>query len=145
MQLRPFIVLLAVSAVSAPSANTNNPALEKQFTQTVKPFVVKYCIGCHSGNTPAASLDLKSYTTSDSAMDAVIRDYSRWTIVHDRLAAKEMPPKQMPQPPEEVRTQVTEWIQAVRADEIKKRAGDPGIVPARRLSNAEYDYAYLGC
>ena len=140
MQLRPFIVLLAVSAVSAPSANTNNPALEKQFTQTVKPFVVKYCIGCHSGNTPAASLDLKSYTTSYSAMDAVIRDYSRWTIVHDRLASKEMPPKQMPQPPEEVRTQVTEWIQAVRADEIKKRAGDPGMVPARRLSNAEYNY-----
>ena len=32
------------------------------------------------------------------------------------------------------------WIQAVRAEEIKNRAGDPGLVLARRLSNAEYNY-----
>ena len=28
----------------------------------------------------------------------------------------------------------------MRAEEIKKFAGDPGMVLARRLSNAEYDY-----
>ena len=51
-----------------------------------------------------------------------------------------MPPKQAPQPPAEARRQVVEWIQAVRAEEIRKHAGDPGPVLNRRLSNAEYNY-----
>ena len=38
------------------------------------------------------------------------------------------------------RQQVIDWIQAVRAEQIKKSAGDPGWCLARRLSNAEYNY-----
>ncbi len=33
-----------------------------------------------------------------------------------------------------------DWIKAVRANEARKNAGDPGVVLARRLSNAEYNY-----
>ncbi len=58
----------------------------------------------------------------------------------DRLTAKEMPPKAMPQPPAESSQQVIAWIQQVRAELIRKSAGDPGVVLARRLSNAEYNY-----
>src|SRR5205085_3801886 len=43
-------------------------------------------------------------------------------------------------PPAERRREVVAWIRAVRASEAKRTAGDPGPVPARRLSNAEYDY-----
>ena len=43
-------------------------------------------------------------------------------------------------PPAEARQHVIEWIQAVRAEEVRKNAGDPGLVLARRLSNAEYNY-----
>ncbi|HUY36695.1 MAG TPA: DUF1592 domain-containing protein, partial [Pirellulales bacterium] len=32
-----------------------------------------------------------------------------------------------------------EWIEAVREDEARRNAGDPGSVPARRLSNSEFD------
>jgi hypothetical protein len=70
-------------------------ALDRQFEQTVKPFVAQYCIGCHSGQTPAAQFDLKAYTT----LEMVTRDYPRWALVLQRLTAKEMPPKPMPQPP----------------------------------------------
>jgi hypothetical protein len=35
---------------------------------------------------------------------------------------------------------VIDWIQALRAEEVRKSAGDPGVVLARRLSNAEYNY-----
>ena len=38
------------------------------------------------------------------------------------------------------RAQVVAWFQALRDDEIVKHAGDPGLVLARRLSNAEYNY-----
>ena len=43
-------------------------------------------------------------------------------------------------PTSEARRRVVEWFQALRDDEIKRNAGDPGIVLARRLSNAEYNY-----
>jgi hypothetical protein len=56
------------------------------------------------------------------------------------LKAEQMPPKGMKQPPVELRTKVIDWIQSVRWSEARKNAGDPGIVLARRLSNAEYDY-----
>ena len=51
-----------------------------------------------------------------------------------------MPPKPMPPPPAAEAQQVIDWVAALRTEEIKKTAGDPGVVLARRLSNAEYDY-----
>ena len=52
-----------------------------------------------------------------------------------------MPPaKAKRQPSAEARDAVVAWIGAVRKLEATRNAGDPGPVPARRLSNAEYDY-----
>jgi hypothetical protein len=110
--------------------------LARRFSQTVRPFVTKYCVGCHSGASPAASFDLQRYPTMESA----IADFAHWALVLRKLTAKEMPPSQMRQPPEDLRRQVIEWIMAVRKNEARKNAGDPGPVPARRLSNAEYNY-----
>jgi hypothetical protein len=123
-------------AVAALSAAPVTPTLERQFEQTIRPFVTQYCIGCHSGRTPAAQLDLKAYTT----MEMVTRDYPRWGQVLEKLAANEMPPKPAPPPPADARQHVIDWIQAIRAEEVRKHAGDPGLVLARRLSNAEYNY-----
>lgn len=134
MRLRALPIILIAAAI--PPVAGAAASLDSQFEQTVRPFVTKYCVGCHSGSMPAAQLDLKEYTT----LDAVTRDFPRWARVMERLTAKEMPPKPMPSPPAEDRQQVIDWIQAVRAEEVKKSAGDPGLVLARRLSNAEYNY-----
>ncbi|HUS05382.1 MAG TPA: DUF1587 domain-containing protein, partial [Bryobacteraceae bacterium] len=119
-----------------PWAEAANPPLQREFTQTVRPFLTSYCIGCHSGDKPAAQFDLGQYT----GVESVARDYPRWNLVLEKLAANEMPPKQLKQPPAETRQQVMHWIQGVRAAEAKKHAGDPGLVLARRLSNSEYNY-----
>src|SRR5215472_2268639 len=132
MRICTALAFLCFSAVPVFSA----PPLDHQFTQVVQPFLNQYCVACHSGKAPAGSLDLKAYGTFDS----VVRDYLRWDVVHDKLAAGQMPPKQMPQPSPEARKQVVEWIHNVRSTEAKKNAGDPGPILARRLSNAEYDY-----
>jgi hypothetical protein len=126
--------IIAIAAI--PGAEAANSALDQQFAQTVRPFVTRYCIGCHSGETPAAQLDLKAYST----MDTVVRDHPRWALVLDKLTAKQMPPSPLPQPPAEARQQVIDWIKAMRLNEARKNAGDPGQVLARRLSNSEYDY-----
>ncbi len=134
MRVRVFIVMLASAAV--PVFGAAKPRLDSQLEQTVRPFVTKYCVGCHSGKAPAAQFDLKAYDT----LSMVTRDYPRWALVMERLGTKTMPPKPMPPPPANETQRVIEWIEAVRAEEIKKYAGDPGLVSARRLSNAEYNY-----
>jgi hypothetical protein len=118
------------------SAEPAGSDLEHGFAQTVRPFVATYCVGCHSGAAAPAGLDLKHYTTTAE----VVEDLARWTAVAGRLKSEEMPPKAMKQPPAELRQEVIAWIQAMRRSEALKNAGDPGVVLARRLSNAEYDY-----
>ena len=142
MKFRTLLVSLSLAAASmvdaAPPAPTPapNPAIDQQFQQTVKPFVGKYCVACHSGKMAPAQFDLKSYTSVDMVTD----DFARWALLAERLKNQEMPPKPMPPPPAAEVQQVIDWVAAVRAEEIKKAAGDPGVVLARRLSNAEYDY-----
>lgn len=107
-----------------------------QLEQTVRPFVARHCAGCHSGKAPAAQLDLTAYTS----LNTVTSDYPHWALVMERLTVGDMPPKPMKPPPAQETKRVIDWIQAVRAEEIKRSAGDPGLVSARRLSNAEYNY-----
>jgi hypothetical protein len=132
--MKRFVVLLL--AFVSTSAFADSPVLQKQFDDTVKPFVGKYCVGCHSGAQPTAQFDLKSYST----IDQVKEDFPRWSLLADRLSAHEMPPKGMPQPSAEATLQIVDFIHAVRGEEIKRLGGDPGNVLARRLSNAEYNY-----
>src|SRR5260221_6481353 len=132
--------LVVLGSVTIPwmgtrAAEPADSTLERGFTQTVRPFLARYCIGCHGGSTPAAQFDLRPY----SALAEVVRDYPRWTQVMERLSVQEMPPKQAPQPPADARQIVIDWVHAVRMNEARKNAGDPGPVLVRRLSNAEYN------
>ena len=132
MRILP-VALIACIAGTAFAADS--PSLPTQFHDTVQPFVGQYCATCHSGAQPSGQFDLKSY----ASVEQVKEEYTRWALLADRLAAKEMPPKKAPQPPPEAARQVIDWVRSVRADEIKRLGGDPGVVLARRLSNAEYD------
>ena len=53
-----------------------------------------------------------------------------------------MPPAKAKRHPkaEDRRADVIDWIRAFRKQEAARNAGDPGPVPSRRLSNAEYDH-----
>ena len=110
--------------------------LEREFAQTVRPFLAGYCVGCHSGTAPAAQFDLKSY----SNVAAVVQDFPHWNLLLEKLSGNVMPPKGAKQPPDQERQAIVDWVQALRASEARKHAGDPGPVLARRLSNAEYNY-----
>ena len=124
---------LGSAAIAVQAADTG---LDRQFTETVRPFVTKYCAGCHSGASPAGQLDLRGYATYAD----VVRDYQRWDTVRQRLTAGTMPPKPVPPPPDAARQSVVAWISAMRTAETHRNAGDPGPVLAHRLSNSEYDY-----
>jgi len=128
--------LLITGSFAAAFAGPVETDLEKRFSKTVQPFVKAHCTSCHGGKTPAAQFNLESY----SSLAAVVKDHAHWALLAERLKAGDMPPKPLPQPGAAVKQEVIAWVEAMRHNEARKNAGDPGIVLARRLSNAEYNY-----
>ena len=135
-----FVLVLAGPGTGADDQSVRpEPAaavVESRFVETVRPYLETYCLGCHGTDDPKGDLDLSGFTTVES----VAKDLPRWEMVLEQLEAESMPPaKAKQQPTAEARDVVIAWIGAVRKLEAAKNAGDPGPVPARRLSNAEYD------
>jgi len=134
-----LVCLLVVKAACQWSACAQNEtqSLESLFEDQVLPFMNRYCLDCHSGDKPKAKFDVSPYRqTSD-----VIADFGHWELILDMLENKEMPPEDEElQPSEEDRKQVIDWILDVKREEAEKNAGDPGVILARRFSNAEYNY-----
>jgi hypothetical protein len=133
-----FVLVLAASAClsTATGQQVGRAGLERQFAGSVRPFLAKYCIHCHGHQQPAAQMDLSRFTT----MAALLEDGHRWSQMLQRLEAEEMPPKGARHPPPQERRAAIDWFHAVREYERRRNAGDPGVVLARRLSNAEYNY-----
>lgn len=132
-----IIGALGVPASSRQPASRSGATPSDAFDTTIKPFLQTYCYSCHGGQQPAAGFDLTAYATQD----AVVGDEWHWSLVAARLKAGEMPPRQSRQQPTPAQRQsVIDWIEAVNAEDARRHPNDPGVVLARRLSNAEYDY-----
>jgi cytochrome c553 len=134
-------LFVAVTVVLLPmwsfAADAERGELERQFADTVKPFVATYCVSCHGAEKPKAQLNLGTF----ASLADVTKDHAHWMAVKDQLTSGEMPPEDAKRrPTDEERKKVAEWIEAVRRHEASRNAGDPGPVLARRLSNVEYDY-----
>ena len=109
---------------------------ERRFDRELKPFVERYCVACHGPKKQEAGLDL----SRDLSAKTIAKNERHWHLVLKRLEAKEMPPDDAArQPKPEERAAAIAWLRDFRAIEAERNAGDPGIVLARRLSNAEFD------
>ncbi len=134
-----LIVGLAFQSMAGVSraAQPTRGALAAQFRETVRPFVETYCLACHRGEKPKGDFDLSVY----SSLDSVTKDERQWARVLEKLKAGEMPPDEAKrQPPDDARQKIVGWIADLRHFQSTAGAEDPGIVLARRLSNAEYNY-----
>lgn len=107
------------------------------FEDRVVPFVQTYCVRCHNKEKLSGELDLTRYTTVPMMAD----DFRQWEVVLRFLKKEEMPPaKAEKQPSAALRAEILTALEQVLGTEARKVAGDPGVVPPRRLSNAEFDY-----
>jgi hypothetical protein len=132
-----IVLLVTLSVRAAPQHTTTDRDLAAQYAAKVRPFLKSYCFECHSGKKPEASLDLSTF----SSLSDVVNDHPRWAQVLEKLRGEEMPPLEAEEHPSSVeRRAIVTWISSMRKHEIRKHAGDPGVVLARRLSNAEYNY-----
>lgn len=130
-----LLVRLVAISTTADEAQTR---FTNTFEKDVRPFIQEYCIDCHGEKRPKAKFSLTPYTT----LDSVIEGHQSWELVIEKLESGDMPPEEADTfPSSEQTTQVINWYRELQKHEALKHAGDPGIVLAHRLSNAEYNYA----
>ncbi len=122
-------------AADEPAANVKSTADRDYFEKQVRPLLVKTCGNCHGEMPKDNDLDLTSFGTAQAilARPKVLSD------VAERVRGGDMPPKDAPQLSQAEREQLLGWITAALDAEAAARAGDPGPVTLRRLSNTEYD------
>lgn len=111
--------------------------LAQTFTKQIQSLLVKTCGDCHGKEPRDNDLDLTGFDSAEAilAKPKVLGD------IADRLRLGDMPPEDAPQPSESEREQLLSWITAALDAEAAARAGDPGPVTLRRLSNTAYDNA----
>src|SRR5262249_12382577 len=107
-----------------------------EFKKTIQPMLREYCLKCHSVEKHKGDLNLEQF----SSFNEVKKHPKIWQTVVEQVSNNEMPPKEKPQPAPAQREQLLNWANAVLDEIALARAGDPGPVVLRRLSNAEYTY-----
>ena len=116
-------------------ATLPSPELAPLFAAKVRPLLAEYCLGCHSTKLKKGELDLERFVSIDVARN----DLKPWQSLVEMLDAGEMPPKGKRQPTADERNWLIEWTRRWLDVEARARAGDPGHIALRRLSNAEYN------
>lgn len=130
-------VVLGLLAAGTTLAAEAEGELQSRFAADVKPLLKTYCLDCHGAEKQEGKLNLAGF----DSLASVAKNPQIWELVLERIKAKEMPPEDAPRQPNDAeRRAVVAWIEAMRDEEAKRNAGDPGPVLARRLSNAELDY-----
>ncbi len=130
-------ILAFVVSVTAQAAEPTAPTISTQatFDGEVKPLLAKYCFGCHSTAEKKGSLDLQRFAN----LDDIRKHVKPWQSMIEQLETGEMPPKDELQPTESEKRRLIGWVKEFLDAEARARTGDPGHLPLRRLSNAEYD------
>src|SRR2546422_5226556 len=125
--LQPTLLLLVASTL---------PITAADYEREIRPLLKEYCLGCHSTEKHKGDLDLERF----SSVSEVMKHPKVCQGVVEQISLGEMPPKEKPQPAEAQRVQLLGWANGVLDEIALARAGDPGPVVLRRLSNAEYTY-----
>jgi mono/diheme cytochrome c family protein len=133
---RSIAALFLACAIALPTPADEPTKLAAQFTAEVRPLLVKYCQDCHGPETQEGELDLAAFVTWND----VRKQPQAWQHVGEMLDTRQMPPKDAPQLSDTEHAALQTWVRAHLTHEAASRAGDPGRVVLRRLSNAEYTY-----
>lgn len=126
----------AIFSTVAAAAEPTPAEFEAAYSAKIRPLVVKYCQECHGPQMMEAELDLSTY----GKFADLKKHPQAWQKVGEMLDSGQMPPKDAPQLVETERKELQQWVRSFLTMEAAARAGDPGKVTLRRLSNAEYTY-----
>ena len=108
-------------------------AVQREFTETVRPLIETHCGDCHWGDNADADLNLEKYETLDQLLDG--RD--KWRKVLVRVAAKEMPPEESEPIADADHAKIMQWLDNLM-NSVDCTDINPGRVTIRRLNRTEY-------
>lgn len=94
-------------------------------------FAKAHCLDCHSSTRTEADLDL-TRLGSDLRDAEVMR---RWTLIHDRIASNEMPPKRKARPTPKAKADTLATLSKTLINASEKQSD----VVLRRLNRNEYE------
>lgn len=121
--------LLLLLLLFAASQSTSLRADDGDSANTRR-FLTSHCVSCHSGDEAAGGLDVS--TLSDDLSDAEVM--RRWVLVHDRVAAGEMPPADADRPD----SASTSGFLSELATTIREADSARNDTVLRRLNRHEY-------
>src|SRR5262249_6533350 len=114
-------------ALTQPRSPAAEPAPANSFDQAAKPFVAKYCVGCHGPTKQSGGLSLAK-ADPNSLQD----DRPSWELVRERLTKSEMPPKKKPKPSDDEKKVFLAWLDTALAKTACTGPIEPGRVTLRR-------------
>src|SRR2546421_2892249 len=122
---------LAVAVLFPPAAlqAQNSPATAAAVHRAT---LEQYCVGCHSGPTPFAGLNLQPLDASDLEANGII-----WEKMLRKLRNREMPPAGMPRPDAATYEALVKYIETGR-DRLAETKPNPGRTTLHRLNRTEY-------
>src|SRR5947208_14695059 len=122
---------LAVAALlpAATLQAQNSPAADTAGHRTTLQL---YCIGCHSGPTPFAGLNLEPLDFAKLEENGAI-----WEKMIRKLRDRQMPPAGMPKPDDATMQALIKYIETGR-DRLAEVKPNPGRTTLHRLNRTEY-------
>jgi mono/diheme cytochrome c family protein len=126
-----LLLLTLVVATSRAQAIDEAAALEQSFAAHVQPFLRQHCQRCHDPEKLTSGIRVDQLS---AALEE--RHLKLWGHIQAQIEAKAMPPEDEPQPTDEERRRVVDWIKQglsfARTRPTPKNGG------ARRLTVAQY-------
>ena len=132
----PFLCICLNPLIVFGDVPASFDTLAVEYERDIRPLLGHFCLECHSSEKKQGELDLQQFAT----LAEIRRRTKVWLQVSEMLAGGEMPPEDSEQPSREQRKKLRGWVERYLHAEALARAGDPGPVVLRRLTNAEYNY-----
>ncbi|MBL8796162.1 MAG: DUF1592 domain-containing protein [Planctomycetia bacterium] len=129
--LASLIALGLALGASQPAA----PTADSAYPQDIQAILKAHCFSCHGPEKPKAGLDLTRLQTPTEFRAA----HDIWKEAIDLIDRGAMPPAKQPALGKMDRERLLSWLRERIARQVADSAGEPGIVPLRRLTQGEYE------
>jgi hypothetical protein len=126
----PFLLLACGSAGPAMARGADD-----RFDEVIRPILEDNCYACHALGVNKGNVDLEALADAGDWTEPEVR--ASWLAVLKNVQAEIMPPSDHPQPSDEERKLLLDWI-TYDAFAIDPEHPDPGRVTVRRLNRTEY-------
>jgi hypothetical protein len=125
-------LLLILSATTVAAAGVDR---SREFSESIRPALMEFCWDCHDPEDSKGNI----LFLDAAKLEGISAHRTTWRSVAAQLRNRTMPPPKKPQPKEEARMRLANWIDAYLRETACAEGPYAGNVTARRLNRLEYD------